>query len=122
MQKFVLTLLLFVSFFAFSTESYAIVAPAPQAAELEMQQQRFQKRMVQAKARLEKKLFKKKAAPPQIWENDRFRLGILALALALALALVAGLGILSGFFGFLAGLSAVIGIILVIWALVDYSY
>lgn len=122
MQKFVSTLLLFVCFFTFSTESFAIVAPDPQAVVAEAQQARFQKRMQQVKARLEKKLFKKKSAPPQIWDNDRFRLGIFALAAALALALIGGLGILSGFFGFLAGLAAIIGIILVIWALVDYSY
>ncbi|MFN7118440.1 MAG: hypothetical protein ACK4TA_16705 [Saprospiraceae bacterium] len=120
MQKFVSTLLLIFFSLVCSTQSYAIVAPAPQTADMEVQQQRFQKRMQQIKAKLEKKLFKKKAAPPEIWDNDRFRLGVLALAAALALALIAGLGILSGFFGFLAGLAAVIGIILIVWALVDY--
>lgn len=79
--------------------------------------------MHQIKAKLEKKLFKKykKAAPPQIWEDDRFRLGVIALAGALALALIAGLGILSGLFGFLALIAALAGLVLIIWALVDYA-
>jgi hypothetical protein len=120
MKGFVSIFLFILLLCSFSTESYAIVAPTSEAV-MDARQQRMQKHMQQIKVKLEKKLFKKKAAPPQIWEDDRFRLGVIALVGALALALIAGLGILSGLFGLLSGLAAVIGLVLVIWALVDYA-
>lgn len=124
MKKFVSTLLFFLLFFAFSTHSYAVVAPAPESGATSPRQERLEKRMQKMQDKLEKKIAKKqkKAPAPQIWDDGRFRLGIFAFAVALGLALISALGILSGFFGFLAGIAALAGLVLVIWALVDYSY
>lgn len=121
MKKFTSILLLCLLSLSFSTPTYAILAPAAEAGTVDARQERLQRRMQQFKARLEYKLFKKhkKSAPPQLWEDGRFRMGIIALAVALGLALIAGLGILSGFFGLLAGLAAVAGLVLVVWALVE---
>lgn len=123
MKELVAVLLLLLLTCGYSIKSYAIVAPTPATQTQDAQQARFQHQMQQIKTKLEKKLFKKykKAAPSQLWEDDRFRLGIIALAVGLVLALIGGLGILSGFFGFLAVLAVIAGLGLVIWALVDYA-
>lgn len=122
MKGFVSVLLFLLLTCCYSTKSYAILASAPAKEVAETQHARIEHRMQQIKAKLERKLFKKykKAAPPQLWEDDRFRLGVIALAAGLVLALIGRLGILSGFFGFLAILAVIAGLGLVIWALVDY--
>lgn len=87
-------------------------------ARMERRKKRLQKRLDRMEEKLTKK--KDKRAARGIWDDSRFRLGVLLLLGALALALVGAL-INLGFFGFLAGLVALAGIILMIWSLVEYA-
>lgn len=121
--------------FLLSYTSVVQAAVMPRAVEatavekrLSKKEQRRQARMERRKERLEKRLDrmedkladkKEKRVARGIWDDSRFRLGVLLLLGALALALVGALINLS-FFGFLAGLVALAGIILMIWSLVEY--
>jgi len=83
----------------------------------ERRKQRLEKRLKRMEGKLAKK--RERRAARGVWDDSRFRLGVLLLLGALALALVGALVNL-GFFGFLAGLVALAGIILMIWSLVEY--
>ncbi len=119
MQKFISTLFTLALLMCFMPPAKAIVAPSKEA--------NAQERLEKLEKRMDKLAHKwrsKNAArrtpmAADIWTDGRFRLGVLALGVGLGLAIIAAIGILSGFFGFLAGLAALAGVILIVWALVD---
>lgn len=88
---------------------------------------REQEKLDKKKARLEKKLDKletrleKKAGktPFGLWDDDKFRLGVLLLIAALLLAIIGSLISLAGIIPFIAGLLGLGGVILIIWSLVE---
>lgn len=77
-----------------------------------------QKKLEKVKSKMEKKLAKK-AKRSGVWDDSRFRLGAILFLAALALVIVAAIGILAGFFSFIAGLLALAGLVLIVWALVE---
>lgn len=78
---------------------------------------KMEKRMEKLEKKLEKKGMEVKR---EVWDDTRFRYGVLLLGAAIVLgilsALLAGVGVIS----FIAGIFALGGIILMIWSLVEY--
>jgi Flp pilus assembly protein TadB len=81
---------------------------------------KLEQRLEKFKAKMKKKGITAEQEITSVWDDSRFKLGALLLLGAIALGIVGALGILSGLFNFVAGLLALAGIILVIWALVTY--
>ena len=81
---------------------------------------KLEQRLEKFKAKLKKKSINAEQQVSSIWDDSRFKLGALLILGAIGLGIISALGILSGLFNFLAGLLALAGIILVIWALVTY--
>lgn len=105
--------------------SYAVVAPAaqPEAVVSAAKQKRLEKRIKKFAQKIERKALKSKvkAAPYDLWDDGNFRLGVLLLVVALGLAVISAIGILPGFFGFMAGLFALAGFVFIILGLIDYA-
>lgn len=78
---------------------------------------KVKKRMDKLEKKLEKKGIKVKR---EVWDDNRFRYGVLLLGAAIVLgilsALLAGVGVIN----FIAGIFALGGVILMIWSLVEY--
>lgn len=120
-------------FFLGATLASAAVMPRPAGAEAAeqsatsrqtRQEERRLDRIERFRNRLEHKLEKrmerkKTKAPASAWDDSRLRLGVILILGALALALLEAL-LNVGFFGFLAALVGLAGVVLVIWALVEY--
>ncbi|MEN0006348.1 MAG: DUF4337 family protein [Bacteroidota bacterium] len=128
-------LILFLISFAHPAE--AVVRPNPNAAfdaifgdtadeKMAEMSAKERKRFVKKRAKLKKKLdkLKKKTSKQRrggdVWDNSKFRLGLLLILAAIAIALLSLL-ILGGFLGFIAGLVGLGGVIMLIWGLVEYS-
>lgn len=107
------------------TTSYAVVAPAaqPEVVVSTAKQKRLEKRIKKFAQKIEKQALKNKAkaAPYDLWDDSNFRLGVLLLVVALGLAVISAIGILPGFFGFMAGLFALGGFVFIILGLVNYA-
>jgi len=103
--------------------SQATIAVQSEQSNMEELTPRQQRRMERRKARLEKKIAKweEKAAPRGIMDNANFRLGLLLLVGSVGAGLLAGLGIVRGLFGIVAGLLALGGIIFLVWGLIEYA-
>lgn len=111
------------------TESVAyFVHPAKDAIEIDAKMQKkldkakrkeakMEKRMEKLEKKLEKKGMKVKR---EVWDDTRFRYGVLLLGAAIVLgilsALLSGVGVIS----FIAGIFALGGFILLIWSLIEY--
>lgn len=108
-------------------EAY-FVHPAKDAIEVDAKTQKklekAQRKEAKVKKRmdkLEKKLEKKGIdVKREVWDDTRFRYGVLLLGAAIVLgilsALLAGVGVIN----FIAGIFALGGVILMIWSLVEY--
>lgn len=81
---------------------------------MEKRKERFEKRVAKIKNKLEKKM-----PAPSVWDDSRFRIGVILVAGAIVLGIIAGL-VSSGFLGILASLVAIAGLVFVIWSLIDY--
>jgi len=81
---------------------------------------RLEKRLQKFEQKLNKRMKRAESQVSNMWDDSRFKLGALLILGAIGLGILGALGILSGLFNFIAGLLALAGIILVIWALVDY--
>lgn len=123
-MKVLLTLFLGAGLFflAFQPLQAAVVRPVKagdKPVELtEKQQERLDKQL----KKLEHKIAKKKAKAEKrgdVWDDGKFRLGVLLLALAIGLGIVALIISLGGLINFIAGLFALGGVILVIWSIVE---
>jgi len=82
-------------------------------------QSRVKKLLQKIEKRIEKKQ-QKRSRYGDIWDDLKFRAGVLLLAVALGLAIVAAIIDIIGIIGFLSGLFALAGLILLIWSLVEY--
>ena len=69
--------------------------------------------------KMEKRAQKKGESVVNLWDDGKFRLGILLLLAAIAVGIVALL-FLGGLFNFIAGLLALGGVVFIIWSMVDY--
>lgn len=78
---------------------------------------RMEKRMDKLEKKLEKKGIMVKA---EVWEDTRFRYGVLLLAAAIILGILSALFTGIGVINFIAGIFALGGIVLMIWSLVEY--
>jgi hypothetical protein len=85
-----------------------------QEARLEALSERLYRKMAKKSA------CKKIAAANNIWDDSRFRIGVILILGAIGIALLGAIIGAGGFFGFLAGLAALAGVVLVIWSLVEY--
>jgi len=104
------------------------IHPAKEAIEIDAKTQkkldkaqRKEAKMKKRMDKLEKKLEKKGIdVKREVWDDNRFRYGVLLLGAAIVLgilsALLAGVGVIN----FIAGIFALGGIILMIWSLVEY--
>ena len=86
----------------------------------ERRMERFTNRWQKLKARIEGKNAKEANQTADIWDDDRFRLGVILLAAAVALAILSILISLAGLLNFIAGLAALGGIVLIVWSLIEY--
>ena len=126
MKKFVLMLALCFIYFA-PTELAAIHNAHKPKKSVELtadhskskKVQRMEKKLQKMEAKIQKKLDKKKAKL-NILEEPKFVLGALLVGGAAGLGLIAALGVLRGLFGWLAGVFAFVGLIFIIWALIEY--
>ena len=100
------------------------------ATKLSKKELRKQKRIAKKKAKLKKKIAKLKKklerkakksgkSVVDLWNDGKFRLGILLLVAAIAVGLVALLISLGGLFSFIAGLLALAGVVFLVWSLVE---
>ena len=83
---------------------------------LDKKQAKLEKKLEKLEAKLEKKAAKK---PYGVWDDGKFRLGVILLVAALLLALIGSLISLAGLIPFIAGLMGLAGVILIIWSLVE---
>ena len=91
-----------------------------QRLKFEQRKEKFKKKADKIKNRLKKKgISLNEEGDP--FSDSKFVYGALFLGGALALSIVSVLGILSGFLGFLAGLFALAGLVLIIWSLIENS-
>ncbi len=95
-------------------------APADAVVEVSPQNQKTAGRWEKRKARWEKRIAKWKAKRSGIWDQGNFRIGVVLLLAAIGVGILAGLGLLRGLLGFIAGLLAFAGIVLIVWALIEY--
>lgn len=80
---------------------------------------RKQEKLRKKMRKLEAKIAKKEAVRGgNIWGDAKFRVGIILLVAAILAALLSSL-FLGGFFGFLGGLLALGGLVLVLWSLIE---
>lgn len=86
----------------------------------ERRRAKLEKRFQKFEKKINKKLKRSESQISSMWDDSRFKLGALLILGAIGLGILGALGILAGLFNFIAGLLALAGIILVIWALVDY--
>lgn len=82
--------------------------------------ERFTKRWNKLKTRIEQKNAKEASQTAEVWDDDRFRLGVILLAAAVALAILSILISLAGLLNFIAGLLALGGVVLIVWSLIEY--
>lgn len=78
---------------------------------------KVEKRMEKLKKKMEKKGLKVKG---EVWDDTRFRYGVLLLGAAIILGILSALLTGIGVINFIAGIFALGGIILMIWSLVEY--
>ena len=85
------------------------------------QRRRLDRKLERFERKMERKLEKRQAqgkSAPDVWDDGKFRLGVLLLVGALGLGILGAL-LNFGLFSFIAGLFALAGVILVIWSLVE---
>ena len=81
-----------------------------------------QKRLKKRMAKLNKKLKKKAALDSGVFQDSKFRLGALCVLGGLVLILLASLFIgFTGIVFWVGDLAVLIGIILMVWAIIDYA-
>jgi hypothetical protein len=89
-------------------------------ARLERKKAKLKKKLDRLMKKMEKRAQKKGDKLVNLWNDGKFRLGILLLLAAVAVGIVALLISLGGLINFIAGLLALGGIVFLIWSMVDY--
>lgn len=122
-------------FCTFPTNVQAVVSPVKSAevvektlskkelrkkARLERKKAKLKKKLDRLTKKMEKRAQKKGDKLVNLWNDGKFRLGILLLLAAIAVGIVALLISLGGLINFIAGLLALGGIVFLIWSMVDY--
>lgn len=82
--------------------------------------ERFTNRWNKLKTRIAQKNAKEMDQTAEVWDDDRFRLGLILLGAAVAVAILSILISLAGLLNFIAGLLALGGIVLIVWSLIEY--
>ena len=77
--------------------------------------QRFEKRLKKFQKKWERKSKKKK----RVWDEPKFRLGLLIFLVGLLVGILAFLPILGGLFRFIGGIVVFVGLALMIWSLIE---
>lgn len=85
----------------------------------ERKEAKLKVRLGKVKQKLKKKGLTKERAAGGVWDDSKFRLGAIFLLAAIGIAILREAGILSGLLGFIAGLFALAGIVLIIWSLIE---
>ncbi|MEZ5039370.1 MAG: hypothetical protein R2828_05745 [Saprospiraceae bacterium] len=129
MKKIALVILCSLSGFVLPGEGFAmfihpVKAPLEVDAKTQKKMEKADRKALKMEKRLgklEEKLEKKGILVKQeVWEDTRFRYGVLLLAAAIVLgilsALLAGVGVIN----FIAGIFALGGVILLLWSLIEY--
>ena len=86
----------------------------------EHKKERIQKRWKKIMAKVQKKQAKKPQATKEVWDDGKFRLGVIFLGAAIALGIVSIIISLGGLLNFIAGLFALAGVVFLVWSLVEY--
>lgn len=103
-----------------SAQATVAIRPAEESFTLSEKQQ---KKWDRKKDRLEKKLAKWEARAEEaysILDNSTFRLGAILLLGAIGVGILSGLGLLRALLGFVAGLLAFAGVVLLVWGLIEF--
>ena len=85
---------------------------------MQKRQAKMDRRIKKIESKLEKRGIKKELSEKSAWDDEKFRLGVILIAGAIGVGLVGAI-INFGFLGFLAGLFALAGIVLIVWGLVE---
>ena len=88
-------------------------------AKLERNSEKYEKRLNRLERKMKKRGLAGEEQSQDVWDDNKFRLGVLLLLVAIGLAIIAAIISLAGLFSFMAGLFALAGVILVIWSLVE---
>ena len=88
-------------------------------AKLERNSEKYEKRLNRLEQKMKKRRLAGEEQSQDVWDDNKFRLGISLLLVALGLAIISVIISLAGLFSFMAGLFALAGVILVIWSLVE---
>lgn len=88
-------------------------------AKLEQNSEKYKKRLNRLERKMKKRGLMAEEQPQDVWNDSKFRLGLLLLLVAIGLAIIAAIISLGGLFSLMAGLFALAGVILVIWSLVE---
>lgn len=86
---------------------------------LERNSGKYEKRLNRLERKMKKRGLTGEEQGQDVWNDDKFRLGLLLLLVVIGLGIIGAIISLGGLFGFMAGLFALAGIILVIWSLVE---
>ncbi len=86
----------------------------------ERRMKRIQKKEATIKKKLARKGFLFSEGQRNVLDNSKFLLGALLVGGAIGLGLLAALGILRGLLGWLAGVFVVVGLVFLIWGLIEY--
>ncbi len=88
-------------------------------AKLERNSRKYEKQMNRLERKMKKRGLTAEEQGQDVWNDDKFRLGLLLLLVAIGLGIIGAIISLGGLFGFMAGLFALAGVVLVIWSLVE---
>jgi len=86
---------------------------------LKRKKAKLKKKLNRLMKKIEKRVQKKENKLVNLWNDGKFRLGILLLLAAIAVGIIALL-FLGGLLNFIAGLLALGGVVLIIWSMVEY--
>lgn len=89
-------------------------------ARLDGNREKYERRLGRLERKMKKRGLVGENQEQEVWNDDKFRLGVLLLLVAIGLGIIGALISLGGLFSFMAGLFALAGIVLLIWSLVEY--
>ena len=88
-------------------------------ARLERKKAKFKKKFNRLMKKIEERAQKNEHKLVNLWNDGKFRLGILLLLAAIAVGIIALL-FLGGLLNFIAGLLALGGVVFILWSMIEY--
>ncbi|MCB0580028.1 MAG: hypothetical protein KDD10_12065 [Phaeodactylibacter sp.] len=82
--------------------------------------EKYERRLGRLERKMKKRGLVGENQEQDVWNDDKFRLGVLLLLVAIGLGIIGAIISLGGLFSFMAGLFALAGVVLLIWSLVEY--